>query len=141
MWIRRSPLIIEANKHNKGRSVSRDVDVEQGHARGGSHRRSWWQTIYQRVSQSGADDEQEKNLSPHPKRKSVSRTKDSAAQALPLIQEMPLGGAGYVYDDPPPPSALDAYRSSQSNNERQVPRTAPPHEALPTLNIDRKAHV
>ncbi|KAF9783760.1 organic solute transporter Ostalpha-domain-containing protein [Thelephora terrestris] len=122
----------EAGKHNKGRSVSRDADVEQGHARGGSSRRSWWQTIYQRVSQSGADDEPEKHLSPHPKRKSVSRTKDPA-QALPLIQEMPLGV--YVYEDPPPPSALGAYRLSRSNSGQEIPCEGPPRTTLPTPNI------
>lgn len=134
-WTQHSSSKTEANKHKKGRSVSRDVDVEQGHVRGGSNGRSWWRSIYQRVSQSGGDDEQEKYLSPHPKRKSVSRPKDPV-QALPLIQETPTGGTGYAYEDPPPPSTLGAYRSSRfANNERKIPRKAPPRVSPPTSDF------
>ena len=116
----------EASKHNKGRSASQEVDVGQGHLRGGSHRRSWWQTIYQRVSQSGGDNEQEAHLSPHPKRKSVSRPKDCTQALLPLIQETPPGG-GNIYDDPPPPSMLDAYHSNQfTDNQQNITRDPHP---------------
>lgn len=130
--------IIEASRHNKGRSVSRKVDVGEGHVRRDSHRRSWWQTIYQRVSQSGEGDDQEKHLSPHPKRKSVSRPKDSA-QALPLIQEMPIGSAGYTYEDPPPLSMLDAYHSSwPTDDERKIPRDAAFRPSPPTSNVGHR---
>ncbi|KAF9652079.1 DUF300-domain-containing protein [Thelephora ganbajun] len=136
---RRGYTLREASKHNKGRSVSRDVDIEQGQVRGGSHNRSWWRSIYQRVSQSGGDDEQEKNLSPHPKRKSVSRPKDPV-QALPLIKEIPTGDAGYAYEDPPPPSTLKVYRSSQfADNERRIPRKAPPRASPPTSDFAHRS--
>ena len=126
---------IEASRHNKGRSISRDVDIEQGHVRGGSNNRSWWRNIYRRVSQSGGEDEQEKHLSPHPKRKSVSRPRDPA-QALSLIKEVPPPSAGYAYEDPPPPSTLKAYRSGRFVvNERKIPRKAPPRASPPTSNL------
>lgn len=94
-------------------------------------RRSWWHSIYQRVSQSGVDDEQENHLSAYPKRRSVSRPNDGI-QALPLIKEVPAGGDADVYEDPPPPSTLSAYRSSGfANNERKVLRKVPPRTSQP----------
>lgn len=133
------PPTIEASKHNKGRSIPRDVDVGQGHVRGGSHRRSWWQTIYQRVSQSGGEDEQEKHLSPQPNRKSASRPRGSA-QTLPLIQETQIGGADYPYEDPPPPSTLDAYHSNRpAENERKSPRNAPLRAFPPAQNLPHQS--
>jgi len=135
-WLtQRSFPKIEASRHSKVRSASRDIDIEQGHVRGASDKRSWWRSIYQRVSQSGGDDEQEKRLSPHPKRKSVSRPSDPV-QGLPLIEEMPTGGTSYAYEDPPPPSTLGAYRSSRpTNNERKIPRKAPPRVSPPVSNF------
>ena len=122
---------IEVSRHNKGRSI----EIEQGHVRGGSHNRSWWRSIYQRVSQSAGEDEQEKYLSPHPKRKSVSRSKD-AVRALPLIKEMPPPGAGYPYEDPPPPSALNAYLSGGfADDERRIPRKGSPRAPPFTPNF------
>ena len=73
-------------------------------------------------------------MSPHPKRKSVSRPTD-VARALPLIKEMPIPGAGYPYEDPPPPSTLNAYRSGRlANNERRIPRKEPPRAPQLTSN-------
>ena len=80
------------------------------------------------------EDEQEKYLSPYPKRKSVVDTKD-AAQVLPLIQEQ-TDAIGCVYEDLPPPSMLDAYRSGQlADNEREVLRNSPPRASPPTPNF------
>lgn len=129
--IQHSSPIIEANKHNKGRSASRDVDVDQGHFRRDSRRRSWWHNIYQRVSQSGEEDEKDDHLSLHPKRKSASRPKNSA-HALPLIRETP----GYLYEDPPPLSTLDAFHLSRfADTVREIPRNKPTHTSPPVPNF------
>lgn len=72
------------------------IDHEQGHAHG---QRSWWRSIYDRISQSGPDE----SFTPAPKRKSWAR---------PHISEKAL--TERTYDDPPPPSALRTYRSQQS---------------------------
>ena len=40
---------------------------------------------------------------------------------------MPTPVTSYAYEDPPPPSTLNAYRSSRfADNERKIPRKAPP---------------
>jgi len=136
---RNSPPKTEVSRHSKHRSVSRDVDVEQGHIRGGSQNRSWWRNIYQRVSQSGGDDEQEKHLTPHPKRKSVSRPNDRV-QALPLINETPIGGTGYAYEDPPPPSTLSAYRSSRLVDvQREISPNPTPHVSPPSSDVAHRS--
>ena len=71
-------------------------------------------------------------MSPHPKRKSVSRSNDQI-QALPLIEEIPIGDTGYAYEDPPPPSPLNVYRSSQStDDDRKIPRKTHPHGSPPS---------
>ena len=132
-------LRLEASRHNKGRSAPRDADIEQGHVRGGGNNQSWWRSIYQRVSQSSAEDEQEKHFSPHPKRKSVSRPRDSV-QALPLIKEMSIPSTGYAYEDPPPPSTLNAYRSSRfADNEHEIPRKSLPRASPPASNFARQS--
>ena len=138
-WTQHSLSKTEASRHNKGRTVSRNVDIEQGHVRDGSRNRSWWRSIYQRVSQSGGEDEQEKHLSPRPKRKSASRPKDPP-QALPLIKEMPMPGTDYAYEDPPPPSTLNAYRSSRlADNGRRIPCEASPRASPPIPIFSRRS--
>jgi len=45
-------------------------------------------------------------------------------------------GTGYPYEDPPPPSTLNAYRSSRSvDNEHKIPRKAPPCASPPVSNL------
>lgn len=72
---------------------SHDADVEQGHLRG---HRSWWRSIYDRISQSGPDD----SPTPVSKRKSMSRPENVNSKSL----------MDHAYDDPPPMSPLRNYK-------------------------------
>jgi hypothetical protein len=75
-----------------------DRDPEQGHSRGN---RSWWRNIYDRLSQSGPDDQP----SPTPRPKSIFRPRSTDVASKVLMER--------VYDDPPPISSLRTYRTQQ----------------------------
>ncbi|KZT23606.1 DUF300-domain-containing protein [Neolentinus lepideus HHB14362 ss-1] len=93
----------------------------QGHERG---KRSWWRSMYDRVSQSGPDHD-DARLSPPPRRSSRSRSRSrhraKKSEARPLM---------VTYDDPPPPSAIRTYRSSRNRPALLVP----PETDLPGMN-------
>ena len=53
---------------------------------------------------------------------------------------MPTPATGYAYEDPPPPSTLNAYRSSRfADNKRKIPRKAPPRASPHISNFARQS--
>ncbi|THH16253.1 hypothetical protein EW146_g4362 [Bondarzewia mesenterica] len=76
-----------------------EAEASEGHVRG---RRSWWRSIYDRVSQSNPDQD-EGRFTPLPKREkrpSWHSTREDDYRAL-------------MYEDPPPPSIIQTYRSNR----------------------------
>jgi len=96
-----------------------EPDLKQGHSRGN---RSWWRSIYDRLSQSGPDD----NLTSTPRRKSVFRPRSVDVASKVLMDR--------VYDDPPPASALRTYQSQRHIAPKpHVPDNKPTAEYAPPI--------
>ncbi|OBZ74228.1 hypothetical protein A0H81_05950 [Grifola frondosa] len=80
----------------------------------GHKRRSWWQNMYSRISQSGPDldvDQEVHRMSRASRRRSVSRRRfgDIDPRSKPSMYDV----REHDYEDPPPPSAIRTYRESQ----------------------------
>ncbi|KAI0309660.1 hypothetical protein OF83DRAFT_1183196 [Amylostereum chailletii] len=92
--------------------------------------RSWWRGLYDRVSQSNPDDD---NALAHP---SISKPKchaKSKSKSRRASRDEERKGLMYTYDDLPPPSALQTYRSSRRASQEMAARPPPPSDGMPTL--------
>ncbi|KAE9400698.1 DUF300-domain-containing protein [Gymnopus androsaceus JB14] len=107
-----------------GRGHIKPADTEDT---GYTHQRqkSWWRSIYNRISQSGPEDDS-KNLTPAPSRR-ASRRKSKPKSREPSktrsrevdVDRGLLAEHRYDMDDPPPPSLFRSKRSSGQNKAGQ----------------------
>ncbi|KAJ7782783.1 organic solute transporter Ostalpha-domain-containing protein [Mycena metata] len=82
--------------------------------------RSWWRSVYSRVSQSGPDPEDERRLAtsrPSKQRKSKSKSKSRPAGSRDFDADRRLL-VEFDYEDPAPPSVLNSYRSRRQDQFR-----------------------
>ncbi|KAJ3898333.1 organic solute transporter Ostalpha-domain-containing protein [Lentinula edodes] len=99
-------------------------DVEDiGHSH--QPRRSWWQSIYNRISQSGTEDDGVDHTVVHSRhasqRKSKSRDPSKLRSQKASLDHVATTESRYDMDDPPPPSLFRSKLSSrQSKAERGV---------------------
>ncbi|KAI0629660.1 organic solute transporter Ostalpha-domain-containing protein [Trametes polyzona] len=128
------------DKHASSAQYAPVVDAEAGPAHGHEQRQpSWWRRAYNRLSQSGADDDNEHPHASAPggvtnalRRLSTRRrSKDipTSIGATPLTQNVQEED----YDDPPPPSAIRTYRESRKKTQG-VKRKPPPVLSSPLLS-------
>ncbi|KAL0576386.1 hypothetical protein V5O48_005607 [Marasmius crinis-equi] len=114
-----------------------------GHPR----QRSWWRSLYSRVSQSTDHDyEQESRLSPSPSRQVRESQRRSSRRSLRYgsrdreVERNLVADHRHEIDDPPPPSLIRKYRAS--SQQRQQPqyediyqRRSPPVDVLSPLSV------
>ncbi|KAF7321521.1 hypothetical protein MKEN_00673000 [Mycena kentingensis (nom. inval.)] len=78
--------------------------------------RSWWRSVYSRVSQSAAEADEEENLTSKPMRRkqtrSRHRSRDLEADRRLLVEH------DLTFDDPPPPSLFRSHQSRFEGNHR-----------------------
>ncbi|KAK7029693.1 hypothetical protein VNI00_014391 [Paramarasmius palmivorus] len=129
---------IEQELARRGYGVGKeDYDLGRGHIKppaeetGHRHNRSWWRSIYNRISQS-TDHEQDTRLSPPPSRtasRSKSRKESSRHRNSKRIsaereaESELLSDYRGVIDDPPPASILRKYRASSSRPSHRINTT------------------
>ncbi|KAJ7039115.1 organic solute transporter Ostalpha-domain-containing protein [Mycena alexandri] len=106
--------------------------------------RSWWRSVYSRVSQSGPDPEDEQRLAnsmPSKQRKSKSKSKSKSRPAgsrdfdadRRLLVE-------FDYEDPAPPSVLNSYRSRRQDQHRLGEERLDTLAPLSGFNPHRSSH-
>ncbi|KAF7375876.1 hypothetical protein MSAN_00002000 [Mycena sanguinolenta] len=97
-----------------------DADGPPGH----KPQRSWWRSVYSRVSQSGPepDDEQRLTLHPSKQRKSKSKSKSRPPGSRDFdVDRSLLFEHDYDFDDPPPQPILNSHRSRRQDRQRSPP--------------------
>ncbi|KAJ6558437.1 organic solute transporter Ostalpha-domain-containing protein [Mycena vulgaris] len=93
--------------------------------------RSWWRSVYSRVSQSGPEPEDEQRLTSQPSRQKKSKHKSRAPGSRDVDADRRLlVEYDYDFDDPPPQPVLNSHRSRQKDRQQ---RRAPQEEHLDTL--------
>ncbi|KAJ7244199.1 organic solute transporter Ostalpha-domain-containing protein [Mycena haematopus] len=83
--------------------------------------RSWWRSVYSRVSQSGPEPDDEQWLTPQPskpkKSKSKSKSRPPGSRDFGADRSL-LFEHDYDFDDPPPQPILNSHRSRRQDGQR-----------------------
>lgn len=107
---------------------------------GGQRRqRSWWRSIYNRISQSGPDTEDLAAGDSH-----LSKDRKHSHSNVPEARRGLLHGYEHGFDDPPPQSVIRAYRSQhgdkQRNSRTQPAQDTDQHGILAPLPVFKDPH-
>ncbi|KAJ7129004.1 organic solute transporter Ostalpha-domain-containing protein [Mycena crocata] len=97
-----------------------EADGAPGH----KPQRSWWRSVYSRVSQSGPEPEDEQGLTAQPSKRKKSKSRTRGSRGFDQDRRLLIEG-DYDFDDQPPPSVL-------RRQDRQQ-RLFPQEEHLDTL--------
>ncbi|KAF7362163.1 hypothetical protein MVEN_00562400 [Mycena venus] len=99
---------------------AREADEALGH----KPQRSWWRSVYSRVSQSGPEPEDEQRLTPQPskqrKSKSKSKSRPPGSRDFGADRSL-LFEHEYDFNDPPPQPILNSHRSRRQDRQRSPP--------------------
>jgi hypothetical protein len=102
--------------HIPGRGHIKPVEAEDtGHTH--QPQRSWWRSIYNRISQSGPENDN-RNLTPAPSRRASRRQSKSREPSKTRSRDVDVEHP-YDMDDPPPPSLFRSKRLSGQNKAGQ----------------------
>ncbi|KAJ6497755.1 organic solute transporter Ostalpha-domain-containing protein [Mycena sanguinolenta] len=98
-----------------------DADGPPGH----KPQRSWWRSVYSRVSQSGPEPDDEQRLTSQPskqkKSKSKSKSRPPGSRDFGDVDRSLLFEHNYDFDDPPPQPILNSHRSRRQERQRSPP--------------------
>ncbi|KAJ7496997.1 organic solute transporter Ostalpha-domain-containing protein [Mycena latifolia] len=93
--------------------------------------RSWWRSVYSRVSQSGPEPEDEQRLTSQPSKRKQSKHKSRAHGSRDVDADRRLlVEHDHEFDDPPPQPLLNSHRGRRQDREQ---RHFPREEHLDTL--------
>ncbi|KAJ7668515.1 organic solute transporter Ostalpha-domain-containing protein [Mycena polygramma] len=110
-----------------------EADGPPGH----KPQRSWWRSVYSRVSQSGPDPEEEaRYLTGHPSRrkKPKSKSKSRPPGSRDFDADRRLLEQDYDFEDPPPQPYMNSYRSRRQDRQRS-PRMEDHLDTLAPLSV------
>ncbi|KAJ7729523.1 organic solute transporter Ostalpha-domain-containing protein [Mycena maculata] len=96
-------------------------------APGHKPQRSWWRSVYSRVSQSGPDPEDERRLTPQASKRKKSKSRTPGSLDIDANRRL-LVEYDYNFEDPPPEPVLNSHRSRRHDRHH-----APQEEHLDTL--------